>query len=110
MREGNYFGHFLRSNLSPCPATFGENGSEYSGTITERTNIARPVDPLVLKARDLGDNQPGLGNTDMDKSLDFESVAPQPTVRFFRWRRCDIKAERREFRMGRLSRRRRPLQ
>ena len=99
--KGNYFGYISRSGLSPCSTTFGENDPEYSDTIAERTKIACPVDPPVLKARDLGNSQSSFGNTDMDKSFDFESVAPQAAVRFFRWRRCNIEVESRNMALAR---------
>jgi hypothetical protein len=71
--EGNYVGYISRRSLSPCPATFGENGPEYSDSIADLTKVACPVDPPVLKARDLGNNQSGFGNTDMDQRVLFKT-------------------------------------
>ena len=56
----NYFSYIMRRGLSPRSTTFSENDPEYSDTIAERTKIACPVDPPVLKARDLGNNQSEL--------------------------------------------------
>ncbi|MGD0605056.1 MAG: hypothetical protein ABSA53_15835 [Streptosporangiaceae bacterium] len=38
------------------------------------------MEPWVLEARDLGHDQPGLGDTNVDERLDLETVAPKPLV------------------------------
>jgi hypothetical protein len=56
----------VRKEFAPCPTTLGENGSQDAKAIAERTEIAGPVNPRMLEARNLGNNEPGLGCSNMN--------------------------------------------
>ena len=59
---------------------FCEDGLQYATTITKRIQVANSMNPSMLEARDLSDDQARLGDANVDKRLDLEAVAPEPTV------------------------------
>ena len=77
-----------RRALSVPP--FRQDGVQYSTAVTKRVEVADPVESRVLVTRDLGDDQPCLGDTNMDECLDLEAVAPKPTVALRIRRRCGV--------------------
>src|SRR3954468_1341881 len=58
-----------------------EDHLEHSGPIAERVQIAASVNPLCLKARDLGHTEPGLRDPQIDLGLYLEAGAIKRDVR-----------------------------
>jgi hypothetical protein len=62
------------------PATFGNDSPQHTTTIAERVKVTNSVNSSVLKAWDLSDDEPCLGDADMNERLDLKAVAPKPPV------------------------------
>jgi hypothetical protein len=59
---------------------FDQDDPQHAKAITERVQVAHPVNPGMLETRNLRDEQSFLRHPHMDQRLDLEAIAPQPPV------------------------------
>jgi hypothetical protein len=73
-----------------------QDDAQYPEAIAESVQVAHPVEPGMLEARNLRDEESTLRNPHMDQRLDLEAVAPQPPVAPARRRRGGVEVQYRD--------------
>ena len=61
-------------------AAFDQDDRQHAQAIAEGVQVAHPVDPGMLEARDFGDAESLCRDPHVDQRLDLEAVSPQPPV------------------------------
>jgi hypothetical protein len=69
-----------------------DNDAEHTQAVAEYIEVVYPMDPRVLQAGDLGDNQPCGRDADAHQNFCLEAITPQVAVAVRRWR-CGLEAE-----------------
>ena len=76
-------------------AAFDQDRRQHPKAIAEGVQVAHPVDPGMLEARNLSDAEPFLRDPHMDQRLDLEAVAPQQPIALGRRRGGDVEIQHR---------------
>ena len=78
-RHGSRAGH-TTAVTGLGAAAFDQDDRQHAQAIAEGVQVAHPVDPGMLEARDFSDAESLRRDPHVDQRLDLKAVAPQPPV------------------------------